>query len=110
MSNAIWKEPGATLTEGTAQKEFGLSQRDIYQAVREGKLQFREASIFGNPCLRLLRHEVEKLVADNCGGEGLKRKQLENELVKINRKLRKLKKDASLLEKRRTELARLLGE
>ena len=59
--SANWGEKGATLTHQTALKEFGLSETEIFDAIRAGTLQYRETSIHGNPALRLLRREVEKL-------------------------------------------------
>lgn len=58
-----WTRKGATLSDKTARKEFDLTQQEIVEASREGKLQFRENHIHGNPYLRLLRHEVEALVS-----------------------------------------------
>jgi len=57
-----WQREGATLSDKTARKEFGLTQDEIVQAIRAGKLQYRANSIYGNPFLRLLRREVEALV------------------------------------------------
>ncbi len=57
-----WQRKGATLSDKTARKEFGLTQDEIVQAIRAGKLQCRLNSIYGNPFLRLLRREVEALV------------------------------------------------
>jgi len=50
-----WKRKGATLTDKTACKEFGLTPDDLNVALEAGALQWRETSIYGNPCLRLLR-------------------------------------------------------
>jgi hypothetical protein len=57
-----WVRNGATLSDKTARKEFGLTQDEIVEAIRAGKLHYREASMHGNPWLRLLRREVEALV------------------------------------------------
>ena len=54
---------GATLSDKTAQKEFGLTFDEIVAAIRAGKLQYRENSIYGAPFLRLIRSEVEALVS-----------------------------------------------
>jgi hypothetical protein len=62
--NSDWQRKGATLSHKTAQKEFGLTWEEIVQAVRSGKLQYREQSIYGTPWLRLLRREVEALVCE----------------------------------------------
>ncbi len=107
---SAWSEKGATLSDKTARKEFGLSQRDILEAIREGKLQYRENNVFGNPYLRLLRHEVEGLVAEKCGSDGLARKKLKSELARVNKDMRKLKAQVVALEQRRIELLGILGK
>ena len=62
-----WSDKGATLSDKTAQKEFDLSYQDIVEAIRCGKLQYRENNIYGNPYLRLIRREVEALVCEKFG-------------------------------------------
>ena len=57
-----WQRKGATLSDKTAQEEFGLTRDEVIRAIRAGKLQYREGSMHGNPWLRLLRREVEALV------------------------------------------------
>ena len=64
-----WQGKGATLSDKTARKEFGLRQDEIVQAIRAGKLRYRLNSVFGNPFLRLLRREVEALVKKKHGGQ-----------------------------------------
>ena len=39
--NAVWVKKGATLSDKTAQKEFGLSQEEIIEAIKAGKLHYR---------------------------------------------------------------------
>ena len=58
---------GATLSDKSARQEFGLTQQEIFAAIRAGKLQFRESNMHGNPWFRLLRHEVEALVKQKSG-------------------------------------------
>ena len=52
-----WQRKGATLSDKTAREEFGLTQDEIVRAIRAGKLQYREGSIYGNPRLRLFSGE-----------------------------------------------------
>jgi hypothetical protein len=106
----IWVEKGATLSDKTAQKEFGLTRQEIVEAIRAGKLQYRENNIYGNPFLRLIRREVEAVVKEKYGGDYLKQKKLKTELAAINRTLRALKTQTASLEKRKAELLGLLGE
>ena len=99
-----WTQKGATLSDKTARKEFDLTQQEIVEAIREGKLQFRENHIHGNPYLRLLRHEVEALVRDKSGQDHLHKKKLQKELADINKEARKLKTRLKAIEWRRAEL------
>ncbi len=80
-----WQRTGATLSEKTAEKEFGLTREQVVRAIRAGKLQCREGSMHGNPWLRLLRREVEALVTVERGADYLKTQQAQTELAKINR-------------------------
>ena len=89
--NSIWVNKGATLSDKTAQKEFGLTHQEIVEAIREGKLQYRENNIYGNPYLRLIRSEVEALVNEKYGNDYLKQKKIKKELDEINRTLKALK-------------------
>src|ERR687896_961189 len=66
-ADSMWSQKGATLSDKSARKEFGLTQEEIIQAIKDGKLQYRLNSIFGNPFLRLVRSEVEALVDEEYG-------------------------------------------
>jgi hypothetical protein len=99
-----WTRKGATLSDKSVRQEYGLTQDEIYQAIRMGKLQYREHSIYGNPWLRLLRREVEALVKGKHGGNYLKEQQAKTELAGINRELKRLKTQIAALEKRKSEL------
>jgi hypothetical protein len=108
--DSAWTQKGATLSDKTAQKEFGLTLDEIVAGIRAGKLQYRENSIYGSPFLRLLRHEVEALVVEKHGHAYLKKKQLKKELAEVNKTLRQLKSQALILEERKAELQKLLGD
>ena len=104
-----WQRKGATLSDKTARKEFGLTQDEIVQAIRAGKLEYRRNSIHGNPFLRLLRREVEALVKKKHGDDYLKDQQAKTELARINRELRRLKTQVAALEERKSKLIAELG-
>jgi hypothetical protein len=106
--NSIWTQKGATLSDKSARQEFGLTQDEIFAAVRAGKLQYREGNIHGNPWLRLLRHEVEALVRKKGGSGCLHKKKLQKELADINKETRKVKARLVALERRRAELMKEL--
>jgi hypothetical protein len=105
-----WQRKGATLSDKTARKEFGLTQDEIVQAIRAGKLQYRRNAIHGNPFLRLLRCEVEALVKTKHGQEYLKNRQAKTELARVNRELKRLKAQVSALEERKSQLIGELGK
>ena len=99
-----WQRKGATLSDKTARTEFGLTQDEIVQAIRAGKLHYRVNSIFGNPFLRLLRREVEALVKKRHGATYLKGQQAKTELARINRELKRLGTQIAALEERKSKL------
>lgn len=99
-----WQRKGGTLSDKTARREFGLTQRQIEQGIRAGKLQYRIGSIYGNPFLRLLRREVEGLVEEKHGSSYLKQEQMKNELLSINRELKRLRTLILGLEERKSKL------
>jgi hypothetical protein len=105
-----WQRKGATLSDTTARKEFGLTQDEIVRAIRTGKLQYREGSMYGNPWLRLLRREVEALVKTKHGVDYLKDQQAKAELARVNRELKRLKTQVAALERRRAQLSTRLGQ
>jgi hypothetical protein len=107
--DSIWRQKGATLSDKSARKEFGLTQQEIYEAMRAGKLQFKQNSMHGNPWFRLLRHEVEALVREKSGKDGLHRKKLQKELADLNKEARKIKTRLKAIERRRAELMEELG-
>jgi hypothetical protein len=108
--DSIWKEKGATLSDKSARQEFGLTQQEIYEGMRAGKLQFRESNMHGNPWFRLLRHEVEALVKEKNGQDHLHKKKLQKELADLNKEARKIKSRLKAIEIRQAELIEELGE
>ena len=108
MNNQEWTKKNGSLSDKTAFTEFGLTQKDIINAINEGKLQFREGSIYGNPFFRLLRSEVEKLVAEKFGEEFLIVAKAKTELKNINKELKELKFKVEQLEKQKNELTLII--
>jgi len=102
--NSEWRRQGATLSDKTARKAFGLTQDQIVQGIRTGMLHYRQASMHGNPWLRLLRREVEALVKKKHGDNYLKDQQAKTELTRIKRELKWLKTQVSALEERKLKL------
>ncbi|PXF61354.1 MAG: hypothetical protein C4B59_05235 [Candidatus Methanogaster sp.] len=109
-TNSAWHKKGGTLSDKSARKEFGITQEEIIDAIRDGRLQYRTNNVFGNPYLRLIRSEVEAFVDEKYGNEYLTKKKTRNELAQTNKELKKLKAQAASLEKRKTELIDILDE
>ncbi len=108
--DSVWTKKGATLSDKSARKEFDLTQPEIIQAIRKGKLQYRTNYIYGNPYFRLVRSEVEKLVDEKYGSNYLKKKKNQHELAQVSKALKALKAQTVSLAKRRDELLRILDE
>ncbi len=85
-----------------------MTQQEIVGAIRAGKLQFRQSNMHGNPWFRLLRHEVEALVKEKSGKDGLQKKKLQKELADLDKEARKIKTRLKAIERRRAELTEKL--
>ena len=92
-----WNRKGATLSDVTAHKEYGVSRDFIVQGIRAGKLEYREGSVWGNPYLKVLRSQLEQYIVEQLGSKHLAGRKNQAELRKIN-------KEIAVLEKRLTEL------
>ena len=99
-----WTLKNGTLTDGTAQKEYGISREFILQGIRANKLEYREVSMYGNPCLRILRRQLEQYITEELGAQYLKTQQSQAELRRIKTEINSLKRKLAALEKRKKEL------
>ena len=99
-----WSSKGATLSDKSARKEYGLTQEEIIASIRAGKLQFRESNMHGNPWYRLLRQEVESLVQSKSGQDHLLKKKRQKELAELNSESRKITVRLKAIERRKAEL------
>ena len=100
----LWRIKDQTLSDKSAEKEYGITRREIIDAINAGELQFREGNIYGNPWFRLLRKEVESLVEKKHGADYLKEKKANKELLDINRELKTLRSRITELEIRKNQL------
>lgn len=99
-----WIKKGATLSDKSARKEFGLTQEEIIEGIRGGKLHYQENNVYGNPFLRLIRSEVEAFVDEKHGGYYLKMKKIKTELAQTNKELKMLKIQVATLELKKSSL------
>lgn len=104
-----WARKGATLSDKTARKEFGLTADQIESAIRAGKLRYRLASMHGNPWLRLLRSDVEDLVKETHGDRYLRQRQVRAELTRVETELRRVRAHLAELEQERSDFTAELG-
>ncbi len=105
-----WNRKGATLSDGTAKKEYGVSWDFIVKGIRAGKLEYREGAVWGNPYLRVLRSQLEQYIAEELGESSLSSGKNQTELRKIKREMADLERRLVELRVRRTELEKALGK
>ncbi|MBN1167658.1 MAG: hypothetical protein JXA44_11100 [Methanospirillaceae archaeon] len=99
-----WNKKGATLSDVTAKKEYGVERDLIIRGIREGKLEFREGDIYGNPYLRILRRQLEEYLAlQPDSGQYFTNKKMA-EIRRINKDIAALEKKIRNLKKERAEL------
>ena len=99
-----WRRKGATLSDKTARKEFGLTQDEIEAAIEAGQLQHRVGVVHGNPWLRLLRSELEALMESTYNDRDHRHRQAKAELARLERDLKRLRAEIAALEEHRTRL------
>ncbi len=73
-----WNRKGATLSDVTAKKEYGVDRDFIVKGIRAGKLEYRQGAVWGNPYLRVLRSQLEQYISASsapaaCGAAKTKR-------------------------------------
>ena len=106
MSESQWQKPNGTLSHQNACKEFGLTGKEIFDAIKSGKLQCRQNYAHGNPYFRVLRIEVEALARELHGDRVAEEHKVEHKLREINREINSLKRKLASLEKQKAELLR----
>ena len=104
-----WTQKGATLSDVTAEKEYGVSREFIVEGIRAGKLEYREGSVWGNPYLRILRSQLEKYIKERLGAKQLGGKKAAAELRKVKKEIGSLRIKLKALEKLKAELEATMG-
>ena len=99
-----WTRKGATLSDVTAQKEYGVNREFIVKGIRAGKLEYREGAVWGNPYLRILRSQLEQYIAEELGANRLSSGKHQTELRKIKKEMASLKKRLGELQARKVEI------
>ena len=103
-----WNRKGATLSDVTAQKEYGVTRDFIVEGIRAGNIDCRDGAIWGNPYLRVLRSKLELYIAEKLGAEHLLGKKAQTELRTIRKEIADLRTKLTALEARKTELEQVL--
>ena len=105
-----WNRKGATLSDVTAQKEYGVSRDFIVKGIQAGKLEYREGAIWGNPYLRVLRSQLERYIAEKLGSSNLAGTKTQTELRKVKKEIAGLKKKLAALQARKAEIEQSIGK
>ena len=95
------------LSHKNACKEFGLTEKEIIEAIRTSRLQYRQNYAHGNPYFKLLRIEVESLALDLRSRKDLEKQKIEYELKIINKEMNSIKRKLASLEKLQIELLKI---
>jgi len=103
-----WNRKGATLSDVTAKKEYGVDQEFIIKGIRAGKLEYREGVMWGNPYLRILRNQLERFIAEERGQDSLLKEKNITELRRIKSEIAKIKKRLKELETQKAEIEKLI--
>ena len=104
MSESQWQKLGGTLSHKNACKEFDLTEDEVFEAMKVGKLQYRQNYAHGNPYYRLLRSEVRSLTKKLHGTKRIEEQEVKHKLRKINKEINSLKRKLASLEKQKIEL------
>ncbi|MBI5590772.1 MAG: hypothetical protein HY881_09845 [Deltaproteobacteria bacterium] len=105
-----WNRKGSTLSDTSAQKEYGVDRSFIVKGIKAEKLEYREGSLYGNPWLRILRSQLEQYIAEELGAAYLSDMKNRTELRKIKKEVTDLKKRLDVLQARKTEIEQSMGK
>jgi hypothetical protein len=101
-----WTRKGATLSDVTARKEYGVDSDFIINGINARKLEYREGAIHGHPYIRVLRRQLEAYIAEELGDDYLRTWQEKTELRDIVREIAELRKRLEELQARRAQIER----
>jgi predicted nucleic acid-binding Zn-ribbon protein len=80
------------------------------KGIREGKLEYREGSIWGNPYLKILRRQLENYIAEQQGSKHLAETKARAELRKINKEIGGLKRKLAELQIRKAKMEKAMAK
>ena len=99
-----WNRKGATLSDATALREYGVTLEFIVQGIRAGELEHRDGAVWGNPYIRVLRSQLERYIGAQPGSDHLLAKTIQIELRAINKEIGDIRKRLASLEARKVDL------
>ncbi len=99
-----WNRKGATLSDVTARKEYGVDSDFIIRGINSRKLEYREGAIHGNPYIRVLRSQLEAYIVEELGNDYLGTWQEKTDLREIKQETAQLRKRLNELAARRAEI------
>jgi hypothetical protein len=99
-----WNRKGATLSDVTAEAEYGVSRDFIVKGIEMAKLEYRDGVMWGNPYLRILRSQLEKYIGEELGDAYLLKIKNQAELCKIKKEISNLKKKLKDLEGQKADI------
>jgi hypothetical protein len=103
-----WNRKGATLSDVTAEAEYGVSGAFIIKGIQTARLEYRDGAIWGNPYLRLLRSQLEEYIGEELGEAYLVKVKNRAELRRVQKEITDLKKKLKALEGRKADLVESL--
>jgi hypothetical protein len=103
-----WNRKGATISDVTATKEYGVGRDFIAAGIRAGKLEYREGAIWGNPYVKVLRRELEHYIIETLGADHLEMNKGQTELREIKKEMAALRKRLDELQARRAEIEKAI--
>ena len=103
-----WNKKGATLSDKSAKREYGVDRDFIIKGIQTGKLEYREGSIYGNPYLKILKRQLEEYIASELGPEYLAKVKNKSELRRIKKEISDTKRRLDELQIRKIELENMM--
>lgn len=105
-----WNRKGASLSDATALKEYGVDTAFIAKGINSGDLEYREGSVWGNPYLKVLRGQLEEYIAAQLGPGYLAAVKGKAELRAIRKEKKELQARLSILRQREVEIGQALDK
>jgi len=99
-----WNQKGASLSDVTAKKEYGVDREFIIKGIQTGNLEYHEGVIWGNPYFRILRSQLEGYITAEMGEDYLRKVKAQTELRSIKKEISETKRKLSGLQDRKSIL------